>query len=163
MKVSILGTRFLCGWEGFRSCPYKIGSDPWTRGYGETRGIGPNSPCVSRRQARAEMRRRLNRDYLPPVMAVLRQTGDQIRQREADGLASVSYNLGPGVVSDPRVSTLARRLQSAEARTFKGRKRIYREELPKWRMPGSQFEAGLAKRRAAEVALICNGNYLGRP
>ncbi|MGH2955093.1 MAG: lysozyme, partial [Solirubrobacterales bacterium] len=130
----------------------------WTRGYGETEGIGPHSRCVTKREAGIDLRRRLNRDYLPAVPHLAR-----LRRRERDALASFAYNLGTGAVSDPQGSTLARRLLGPEGRTYRRRKRVYREELPRWNRAGGQVLDGLTKRREAEVRLACMGDYSGRP
>lgn len=162
LRVSRKGVRFTARFEGFSSCPYKNGDDPWTIGYGTTSGsgrdVGPDTPCISRRKGRRWLRRDLNRRYLPTIPRRWR-----MRQRELDALASAAYNLGPRVVSDPSYSTLARRLKSWEGKRYRTRKRIYRQELPRWVMPGSQFEAGLRKRREAEVRLACRGDYSGKP
>jgi len=157
-RVSKQGVAFVAGWEGFRSCPYRDAVGVWTRGYGETQGIGPNSRCVSKADARAELRKRLNRDFAPAIPRRRR-----MRRREVDALASFAYNLGTGAVSNPSSSTLARRLKSNEGRTYKARRRIYEQELPKWVNAGGQRLEGLVKRRAAEVRLATRGDYSGRP
>lgn len=156
--VSKKGAAFVAHWEGFRSCPYLDMVGVPTRGYGETKDITMRSPCVSEPAARRSLRRRLTRDYLP---AVPRRW--QMRQCERDALASFAYNLGVGAVSDPRRSTLARRLRSKEGRTRKGRRRIFREELPKWAIAGGAKVEGLVRRRAAEVALANRSDYSGKP
>lgn len=162
LRVGRRGTRFTARFEGFRSCPYKIGDDPWTIGYGTTSGsgrdVGPNTPCITERTGRRWLRRDLNRRYLPTIPRRWR-----MRQREIDALSSLAYNGGPRIVSDPSYSTLARRLKSKEGRRYKRRKRIYRQELPRWVNPGTQFEAGLRKRREAEVRLANRGDYSGSP
>lgn len=152
--------RFVTGWEGFHSCPYKDPVGVWTVGYGETDGVGPNTPCMNEREARRLLRRRLNRDYLPAVLSI----PHRLNQREIDALTSFVYNLGPGVLTLTASYTIARRLRSAEARHYAGRKRIYREELPKFvkGLDGRVYE-GLVKRRAAEVAIANRGDYSGRP
>lgn len=156
--VSRKGAAFVSHWEGFRSCPYQDSVGVWTIGYGETRNVGPYTACISERTARRKLRLRLTRDYLP---AVPRRW--QMRQCERDALASFAYNLGVGAVSDRHRSTLARRLRSSEGRTRKGRRRIFREEMPKWAVAGGSKLEGLVKRRAAEVALANRGDYSGRP
>jgi GH24 family phage-related lysozyme (muramidase) len=61
------------------------------------------------------------------------------------------------------MSTLARRLKGPEGKSYKRRKAIYRQELPKWVNAGGRPLPGLVKRRAAEVRLACEGDYSGRP
>ena len=113
-RVSGKGVVFLTRWEGFRSCPYRHEGDVWTQGYGTTSAtghdIGPGSPCINEATARRWLRRDLNHLYLIAVPKKRR-----LKQCELDALASFAYNLGPGAVSDPKRSTLARRLLSREA------------------------------------------------
>lgn len=153
--VSRRGARFVARFEGFRSCPYW---DPygqvWTVGYGETQGITAGSPCVSKRSARKDLRKRLSGKYNPT-----RLQPQKLKQCEIDALASLAYNEGPGILSDPSYSTLAKRLRSNEGRTYNGRKRIYRQELPKWTRSGGVVLAGLVNRRNAEVRLATTGHY----
>lgn len=158
VRVSRKGTRFVAGWEGFRPCPYRDLVGVWTIGYGETAGVNSATPCVSERQARKNLRSRLNHDYLSAV-----PRAKQLKQQERDALASFAYNLGPAAVSDPGYSTLARRLRSKEGETFAGRKKIIQQELPKWCRAGGVPVAGLVKRRAAEIQLAVNGRYDGHP
>lgn len=158
MRLSRKAVNFVAGWEGFRSCPYQDAVGVWTRGFGETEGIGPSSRCVDRDEAKDDLKRRLERDYGP---AIPRRSVMYAREKAA--LSSFAYNLGVGAVSDPSFSTLARRLLSDEARTYEGRKRIYREELPKWVKAGGRTLPGLQWRRQAEIDLAVNGDYSGRP
>lgn len=158
MRVNKRGVKFVAGWEGFRSCPYRDAVGVWTIGYGETKGIGPNTPCITEAQARSNLQKRLSNDYLSAVPRRRRML-----PRERAALASFAYNLGTGAVSDPNISTLARRLLGPEGKTYKRRKRVYKEELPKWVRAGGQVLPGLVKRRAAEVRLAVEGDYSGRP
>lgn len=159
--VSFQGSRFTGHWEGFKSCPYKHDSDVWTVGFGTTSGsghhVGPNSPCISQETAHRWLRETLN-DLVPKI-----PKRRLMRDCEIDALADAGYNLGPGVLSDPEFSTLAKRLRSVWAVSYRHRKRIYREELPRWNTVGGKPVAGLTARRQAEVALACNGDYSRRP
>jgi lysozyme len=157
-RVSHRGVRFVARWEGFCRFPYRDAVGVWTIGYGETQGVGPHSGPITQEQAQYDLGKRLTRDYLP---AVPRRR--LMKQQEKDALASFAYNLGPGAVGNPSMSTLAHRLMSFEGLTFRKRKRIYREELPKWDKAGGRPLAGLTKRRAAEVKLACYGDYSGHP
>lgn len=164
MRLSRKAVAFVAGWEGFGvgprgpGCPYQDVVGVWTRGYGETEGIGPNSRCVTKEEAREDLKRRLEHDYGP---AIPRRS--QMYAREKAALASFAYNLGVGAVSNPDVSTLARRLKSDEGKTYEGRKRIYRQEMIKWVNAGGRRLEGLVKRREAEIDLAVNGDYSGRP
>jgi lysozyme len=157
-RASRKGVRFVARWEGFRSCPYRDAVGVLTVGFGTTSAERPISGCISRETARKWLRQSLNRKY---VKAIPRRR--RMKQQERDALASFAYNLGPGAVNDPMLSTLARRLLGPEGKRFKTRKRIYREEIPKWDKAGGKTLAGLTKRRAAEVRLAVNGDYSGRP
>lgn len=158
MGLRARGVRFVAGWEGWRSCPYRDPVGIWTQGYGETQGVDPGDRCWSKRKGRRKLRRRLQRDYLSHVPRRRR-----MKQREKAALASFAYNNGVAAVSDPSFSTLARRLRSPEGKTYRGRKRIYRDELPRWVYAGGRKLEGLVKRRRAEVRLACRGDYSGRP
>lgn len=167
--MPVKGVRFVAGWEGFARSPcggshdkasaYHDAVGVLTIGYGTTAADRPiPSGCITRAKARRWLRSSLNRKYIPHIPRRWR-----MRPQEIAALASFAYNLGPGAVGDPAISTLARRLESSEGKTFEKRKRIYREEMPKWVHAGGQVLQGLVKRRAAEVALACNGDYSGRP
>jgi len=160
-KVSKKGTNFVAGWEGFLSCPYldKIADPPvWTIGYGETKGVGPNTDCISKEDAKKNLKKRLTNDFLAAV-----PRKNKMKQHERDAMASFAYNCGVGAVSDPDYSTLARRLKSNEGKKFEKRKNIYRDELKRWDKAGGQTVEGLTKRRKAETELACKGDYSGRP
>lgn len=161
-RVPRRGVAFTAGWEGFRSCPYRDSVNVPTIGYGTTSASGHTvtmaHECISESKGKELLRRGLNRLYVPSIPRKWR-----LRNCELSALADAAYNLGPGVVSDPVRSTLARRLQGPEGKTYESRKRIYREELPKWVYAGGVKLEGLVKRRAAEVKLACNGDYSGRP
>lgn len=159
--ISRRGVRFVSHWEGFYSCPYRDPVGVWTIGFGTTsadRPVGPTTSCISETTARRWMRRSLNQDYIPHIPRLRR-----LRTEEVAALGSFAYNLGPGAVNNPNLSTLARRLTSPEGKTYKGRKRIYRQEIPKWDKAGGVALLGLTKRRAAEVRLAIHADYSGRP
>lgn len=158
MKVSTKGVKFVGGWEGFRSCPYRDAVGVWTIGYGETSNVGPNTPCISERAARANLRERLNRDFLPAIPQDVR---DRLKQHEVDALTSFVYNVGTGALGSS--TGIGSKLRKRRARLYAFRKRAYKTELPKWVRAGGSPLAGLIKRRNAEVALACKGDYSGRP
>lgn len=154
--VTKKGARFVARFEGFLSCPYwdQYGQ-VWTIGYGETQGIGPHTRCWSKRKARRDLHRRLNHQYNPARLL----PHIDFKQCEVNALASLAYNNGPGILTDPSFSTLARRLHSHEAHSYWHRCRIYEQELPKWVKSGGQTLPGLVTRRHAEVRLACTGHY----
>jgi GH24 family phage-related lysozyme (muramidase) len=151
-RVSRKGVTFTAGWEGWSSVPY-FDVDHWSSGYG-TPAHSWDSP-ITQAEGWKRLRNWLNRRVVPEVPKHL-----FMRRHERDALASFGYNLGTGALQN---STLGARLKSREGRTYRGRKRVYREEIPKWDKVNGVAWAGLTKRRAAEVALACNGDYSGRP
>lgn len=160
-EVSGRGVGFVAAWEGFIECARDIGDGVLTIGHGTTSGTGRTirrGDCISREKAARWLREDLNRKYLSKVPRRKR-----MKQRELDALASLAYNNGPGIVSDPGFSTLARRLRLRRARFYWYRKRAYRDEFPKWISPGTQFEEGLRRRRQAELRVAIHGDYSGRP
>src|SRR5688500_17348778 len=102
-RTSRKGARFVGVWEGFRSCPYRDSVGVWTIGYGTTsaeRPVGPNTPCISEATAAKWLRESLNGKYVPAI-----PHRRWMRQCEIDALASFAYNLGPGAVSEPSMSS----------------------------------------------------------
>ncbi len=104
------------------------------------------------------MRYDLNHKYVPAI-----PKKHLMHQPEIDLLADFAYNEGIGAVHDREYSDLAKRLRSHEGDTLEGRKKIYKEELPRWERVGSDPHVeGLAKRREAELKIL-NNDYSGRP
>lgn len=95
--VSNRGVALVAGFEGFRANVYRDVVGVPTQGYGETQGITPGRPW-SRAYALARLRTRLNRNYLAPVLALCKLIGLVLTQNEQDALASLVYNLGPGIL-----------------------------------------------------------------
>ena len=157
-NVSDRGATFVARHEGFERCPVldRLANPPvWTIGYGQTEGVTSKTPCTSERAARHDLHRRLNHRYNPAKLL----PHLDLRQEEVDALASLAYNEGPGILTDPGFSNLARRLRSPWAKLYVHRKRIYRQELPKWVYAGGVKYQGLVTRRADEVRLACTGHY----
>lgn len=150
MNVSDKLVKFVSKFEGFQPQPYWDVSR-WSHGYG-TGASGP-SDTINEQEAMAELKLALKQivPYIPRRR--------RMKQQEIDACASFGYNNGPAALMDDDYSTFARRMQSKEGETFDGRKKIYKEELPRWRMPGSEFEAGLLRRRNEEVEMACTGDY----
>lgn len=142
------GVDLVAGFEGFRSCPYRDPVGVWTRGYGETRGIRSSSPCVSRGDARAELRRRLEHDF---GIAVRRLVKPDLSQRQYEALVSFAYNVGLGAFES---STLLRELNKG---TVDGRARAA-NELLRWNLAGGRVYLGLTRRRKAERRRYLNGS-----
>ncbi|HEX8745119.1 MAG TPA: lysozyme [Thermoleophilaceae bacterium] len=149
MKTSPAGIKLIARFEGFRARPYKIGSDPWTIGYGETRGVGPNTPPVTERSARQQLIKRVNRDFAPAVNAAAKRWNLRLNQNQFDALVSFVYNLGTGVLTPgaPTGDSIRKALAGG------GKPAAVTAALALYVMPGTQFERGLRTRRAMEARL----------
>jgi len=147
-SVSPAGLAMIAGFEGFRSNPYRDAVGVWTIGYGETRNIGPGSPPWSREYALKRLRERVDRDYLAPVLAAVKTAGMVLSQREADALASLVYNLGPGILGPGKTmgSAIHSRVRQRIADAF-----LVYDFAGGGRLPG------LTSRRRAERALFLRG------
>lgn len=147
-SVSTAGMSLIENFEGFRSCPYRDAVGVWTIGFGETAGIGPGTPCWSRAAAESRLRKRVNRDYLRPVLNLADAVGLQLTQTEADALASGTYNLGPG--------WLGRGKTMGDAIRSKNRQRIADAFLVYTKAGGRELP-GLVTRRRRERELFLKG------
>lgn len=145
--VSAAGVAFVAGFEGFRARAYRDPVGVLTQGYGETHGVTPGKPW-SRAYAAARLRTRLNRDYLAPVLEVADSVGLHLTQREADALASLTYNLGAGAVGADW--TMGQAIRS------KNRSRIAAAFLL-YDKAGGRRLPGLTRRRRAERAMFLRG------
>jgi lysozyme len=131
-SVSTEGLDLIRGFEGFRSEPYRDAVGVWTIGYGETAGIGP----------------RVNRDYLKPVLTLAKTVGLELKQNEADALASLAYNVGPGVFEKGRTM--------GDAIRSRNRDRIA-DAFLLYDHAGGRVLEGLTRRRRRERELFLKG------
>ncbi len=149
MKISSAGLSIIKEFEGFRAQAYKpIPSDPWTIGYGTTRGVKPGDVMT-----RAEAERRLRQELVEYERAVERATGGNATQPQFDALVSFAYNVG---VKGMAGSTVIKRHNSgdhqAAARAF-----------GLWNKAGGKVWPGLTRRRAAEAALYLTPEIVSTP
>lgn len=140
-EVSDAGVALVAEFEGFRSHPYKDVVGVWTIGYGETRGIGPNTKPWTKEYAKAQLRKRLNNDYLPAVLAA----NKRLTQNQLDGFTSFVYNVGTGGVAP--TTKVGRYLRE-------GKINAAADAILEWNKAGGRVLAGLTRRRNAERALI---------
>jgi lysozyme len=147
-SVSTEGLDLIRGFEGFRSEPYRDAVGVWTIGYGETAGIGPNTKPWSRSYAEQRLRARVNRDYLKPVLTLAKAVGLELKQNEADALASLAYNVGPGVFEKGRTM--------GDAIRSKNRARIA-DAFLLYDHAGGRVLEGLTRRRRRERELFLKG------
>src|SRR5688572_15665837 len=79
-------------WEGCRLEAFKpIPSDPWTIGWGRTRGVRKGDTCT---QEQADDW--LMEDLLEARNAIERAVMVPLNQNQFDALCSFTYNVGPG-------------------------------------------------------------------
>lgn len=145
--VSARGIELIKEFEGMGGsppgAPYldRLANPPvWTRGYGRTKGIGPNSPQITQAAATRELKDLLA-DYLPAIWAL----PVTLNQSQLDALASFVWNVGTGGVA---ASTgVGRALRRKDWRAAA-------DELLKWDKAGGRALPGLTRRRHAERALF---------
>lgn len=120
------------------------GGDPWTIGYGHTKGVQPNMQ-ISEEYAEELLRSDLEafekavRDLLPIPLT----------QSEFDALVSFTFNVGAYALE---TSTLRKRLLADEPRCW-----VYQKEMPRWNKGGNGVMPGLVRRRQEEADLACLG------
>lgn len=141
MKLSPKGAELIAEFEGFRSAPYRDAVGVWTIGFGSTKGVGPNTPPISRAQALARMMREIDETYGAAVNALRLP----LNQNQFDALVSFVYNVGPGGVASS--TTVGKRLR---ARDWRGAA----DALLAWDKAGGRRLAGLTRRRQAERELF---------
>jgi lysozyme len=141
--VSNAGVAFVAGFEGFRANAYRDPVGVLTQGYGETQEL--TAKPWTRAYALARLRRRLNHDYLAPVLKLTDAIDLDLTQRQADALASLVYNLGPGILAPGK--TMGAALRSKNRRTIADAFLVY-DKADGRRLPG------LTRRRRAERALF---------
>lgn len=140
MHVSSAGLRLIEGFEGWSSAPYWDSyGGVWTRGYGETEGIGPHSPWLSRAQGEANLKRLVETRY----EWAIRQLGVELNQNQWDALCSFVWNLGAGIFGG-HLGQLLR------ARDFNG----FANAMLAYDHAGGVRLAGLTRRRQEERALF---------
>lgn len=141
MRLSHKGAKLIEAFEGFRSCPYRDAVGVWTIGYGSTKGVGPNTKCVSRAAAEERLMREVDATYGRAVNAL----DVTLTQEQFDALTSFVYNVGPGgIAQGTGVGRCLRRRDFNAAA----------DELLKWDKAGGRALPGLTRRRRAERALF---------
>jgi GH24 family phage-related lysozyme (muramidase) len=139
--------------EGCRLQAYRCPAGVWTIGYGTTRysGGGPVRKGDTITQSQAEEYLRLDLLNLrgPALLSLLPMATTWPPNRMA-ALVSWAYNVGLAAVED---SALRKRLNAGEDPVV-----VVTEELPRWNKEEGEVNAGLVRRRNAEVAL-----FVGHP
>lgn len=155
MKISPAGVDFIKRHEGYRSKVYRDIAGNRTIGWGHM--LLPNETFTEVTQPQAESL--LYYDLRQAEAVVKRWVAVPLTQGLFDALVSFVFNVGPGAegARDGFVwlkrgghSTLLNKLNAGD---FSGAL----AEFPRWSFAGGQSSAGLANRRAAEVALAKEG------
>ena len=152
MKTSDAGIEMIKSHEGLVLYSYPdpgTGGEPWTIGYGHTKGVQPGM-SVSERQAEEFLREDLE-GFERAVESLL---PIEMSQSEFDALVSFVFNVGTYALE---TSTLRKRLLADEPRCW-----VYQKEFPRWNKGGSGPMPGLTRRRQEEADLACLG-YLSEP
>jgi lysozyme len=154
MKTSPAGVALI---RYFESCALKAypdpktGGAPWTCGWGETEGVGPDTWWTQ-----DECDRRLAVSIAAREAMVSRYVTHSMTQGQFDAFVSLFYNIGPGnqykdgiahLHPDGRPSTLLRSFNVGDIGKCE-------DEWVKWISPGSVVAHGLLNRRRAELALF---------
>jgi lysozyme len=148
MTTGAKGVSLIKSYEGFRSHAYPdpaSGGDPWTIGYGTTKGV-KKGQVITESQA-VEF---LKKDLAIFESAVNGAVKVSLTQDQFDALVSFTYNLGAG---NFRSSTL---LKKVNAKDFAGAAL----EFAKWNKAAGKVLTGLTRRRAAEAALFKTGQLI---
>jgi lysozyme len=140
VRLSDKGSALIESFEGFRSCPYRDPVGVWTIGFGSTKGVGPGTPCVSRSQARARLKREVDEVY----GAAVNNLGVPLNQNQFDALCSFVYNVGTGGIGDTKVG------RALQTRSY----RAAADHLLEWNRAGGRILEGLTRRRKAERELF---------
>jgi GH24 family phage-related lysozyme (muramidase) len=148
VRLSTKGARLIEEFEGFSASPYRDAVGVWTIGYGSTKGVGPSTPRVTRREAEARLKREVDATYGAAVNALQLP----LNQNQFDALVSFVYNVGPGGVgSGTQVGRALRRHDWTGAANA----------LLAWNKAGGRILAGLTRRRKAERALFLTPDRIG--
>lgn len=143
-----IATPLIAKWEGFRSCPYiPVKGDVPTIGFGSTRGITMNTPCITRAKAEdmlaVEVREYMvNFNRLMPQDAWL-----HLDKFINSAFTDLSYNVGWGAAAR---STAAKRLAAGNVDGA-----CY--AITWFNKSGGRVYQGLVNRRS-DARLVCRGD-----
>ena len=145
MKISPAGLALIKEFEGCRLDAYPdpgTGAEPWTIGYGRTRGV---SKGMRISQQRAE--EMLLEEVAPFERGVTNLVKVEITQAQFDALVAFSYNVG---LANLQSSTL---LKMVNNRDFTGAA----AQFVRWNKAAGKVLNGLTRRRQAEAKMFMEG------
>ncbi|KAF0099800.1 MAG: lysozyme [Rhodospirillaceae bacterium] len=117
----------------------RVTGEPWTIGYGHTRGVSRGNTCTE-----AQATDWLREDLQAAEGAVRHLVDVPLTQMQFDALASFVFNVGPSAFAN---STLLRRLNAGDAAGAA-------EQFKRWNRGADGILPGLVARRAAERDLF---------
>ncbi|MDE9494307.1 lysozyme [Xenorhabdus bovienii] len=142
MEISENGINKIKSYEGLRLHAYPdpaTGAEPWTIGYGHTKGVKPEQ-VITEQQAETF----LHEDLIPIYAEIQRIVKVPLTQGQFDALCSFIFNLGIGNFIH---STLLKKLNLAD---YQGAA----EEFLKWDRADGRVLADLRVRRASEQKMF---------
>lgn len=137
--------------EGFRAAPYKCAADVWTIGYGTTYYpdgalVWPTDKPISKERATDFLEHHIDHAIVPVLESSVPTWGLMNANQKA-AIISFAYNLGAHFYGNSKFKTIT------EALSTKENWGKVPSALMLYVNPGSTFEAGLKRRRKAEIAL----------
>lgn len=141
-QVNKAGLDLIKSYEGLRLNAYPdpaTGGDPWTVGYGSTKGVKKGMTITVQ-----EAEQRLIMDLQDACKAVERFVTVPLNDNQFAALVSFTFNCGAGNLA---VSTLLKRLNEGEYASVP-------MQLMRWNKAAGKVMAGLTRRRAAEGDLF---------
>lgn len=141
ITMSKEGLTVLRHFEGLRLKAYRDPGGVWTIGYGHTGPDVYEGLVWSQAQADKALRDRLQREFVPGVLAAIKRS---MRQHELDAMVDLAYNIGVGAFQG---STLVRKFNAGDTAGAAS-------EFLRWTRAGGKVLLGLRRRRAADRALF---------
>lgn len=149
MDISSRGLRLIEQFEGFRSAPYWDSyGKVWTRGFGETEGIGPGSAHLTLAEAQDRLKVLVERRY----EFAIKDLHTDFNQNQFDALCSFVWNLGTGIFAGSLRANLQRHNFHAAA-----------NEMLAYDHAGGVVLEGLRIRREDEVSLFLKPDVVPDP
>jgi lysozyme len=142
MRTSPKGVALIKSSEGLRLTAYPdpaTGGDPWTIGYGSTRGV-TKGMAITAEQAERMLQNDIAR-FEPQLDALVKVA---LKQGQWDALMSFTYNLGAENLAS---STLLKLLNAGDYAAAG-------DQFARWNKAAGKVMGGLTARRAAERAMF---------
>lgn len=155
--VPVSGLNLIKEFEGFRKQAYVdplSGGLPITIGWGSTKDKNGNNfklgDEIKKQDAAELLLNQCKKNYLPSISKI--PYWIEMNDGQKGALLSFAYNLGAGFYGSSKFPSITAVLKNKEWNKVP-------DTLYRYRNPGSNVEAGLAKRRTAEGLSWINGTY----